>query len=50
MHTGFAQMRRVHHGAQGRLDRTARIGQKARDPRQRLVLLGIENMQDGADQ
>ena len=32
------------------LDRPLRIGQEGRDAGERLVLLGIENMQDGADQ
>ena len=50
MHTGFAQMRRVHHGAQGCLDRTAGIGQKTRDAGERLFLLGVKDMQDRADQ
>ena len=49
MNAGFAQMRRVHHRAQGRFDRTAGIGQEVGDARQGLVLLGIENVQDRAD-
>lgn len=50
MNASLAEMRRVHHGAQGRLDRAAGIGQEIGDARQRLVLLRIENMQDRADQ
>ena len=46
----FAEMRRVHHRAQGCLDRAAGIGQEVGDARQGLVLLRIENMQDRADQ
>lgn len=49
MNARLAEMRCVHHGAQGRLNRTAGIGQEVGDARQRLVLLRIENMQDRAD-
>ena len=50
MHTGFAQMRRIHHRPQCRFNRTARVGQEIGDTCQRLVFFGIENMQDRADQ
>ncbi len=50
MNARLAEMRRIHHGAQGRLDRAARIGQEIGDARQRLVPLRIEDMQDRADQ
>ena len=50
MNACLAEMRRIHHGTQGRLDRTAGIGQEVGDARQGLVLLRIENMQDRADQ
>lgn len=50
MNASFAEVRRVHHGAQGRLDRAARIGQEIGDARQGFVVLRIENMQDRADQ
>jgi hypothetical protein len=45
-----AEMRCIHHGAQGRLDRTAGIGQEVGDARERLVRFRIEDMQDRADQ
>lgn len=41
MNAGFAQARRVHHGAQGRLDRAARNGQEVGDAGQGIVQLGI---------
>ncbi len=50
MNAGFAQMRRIHHGAQSGLDRALRIGQEVGDARQRLVRLGIKDVQDRADQ
>jgi len=43
-------VRRRHHGAQRRLDRTSWIGQEVGDARERLVWLGIEDMQDRADE
>ena len=45
-----AEMRRRHHGAQRRLDRSPRIGQEGRDAGERLVGLGVEDMEDRADQ
>ena len=55
--TGCTSGRRVgaemiggQHHAQRALDRARRIGQKGGDARQRLVVLGVEHMQDGADQ
>ena len=46
----FAEVRRGHHRAQRRLDRTARIGEEVGDAGERLVGLGIEHVQDRADQ
>ena len=46
----FPQMRRVHHGGQCRLDRSARIGEEVRHPGERLVRLGIKHMQNGPDE
>ena len=50
MDAGLAQMRRGHHGAQGGLDRLARVRQEGGDAGERLVLSGIEDMEDRADQ
>ena len=47
---GFAKMLRRHHCAKRGLDRTFRVGQKARDPGKRLVLLRIENVKDGSNE
>ena len=44
------EMRRRHHGAQRRLDRPPGIGQKVRDAGERLVGLGVEDVEDRADQ
>ena len=46
----LAEMRRRHHGGQCRPDRPARIGQEGRDTGERLVILGVEHMEDRADQ
>ena len=45
-----AQMVRGHHDPEGFLEGAVGIRQKARDLRERLFFLGVENMQDGADQ
>ena len=50
MNACFAKMRRRHHRAQRRLDRPPRIGEEVGDAGERLVRLGVEDMQDGADQ
>ena len=50
MHAAFAEVRRGHHRAQRRFDRTARIGEEVGDAGERLVRLGVEHVQDGADQ
>ena len=50
MHASLAKMRRRHHGAKGRFDRAARVGEEVGDAGERLVGLGVEHMQDGADQ
>ena len=47
---GVAEMRRGHHRLQRRLDRPLRIGEEGGDAGERLVRLGVEDMQDGADQ
>src|SRR3546814_3063612 len=39
-----------HHPPQRGDERSLGIGQEGRDPRERLVLLGIENVKDRADQ
>jgi hypothetical protein len=43
-------VRRRHHGAQRRFDRTLWVGQEVGDARERLVWLGIEDMQDRSDE
>jgi hypothetical protein len=50
MHPSFAQVRSGHHRSQRRLDRLARIGEEVGDAGERFVGLGVEHMQDGADQ
>ena len=50
MRSRLAQMRRRHHRLQRRLDRALRIGEEGGDAGERLVRLGVEDMQDGADQ
>jgi hypothetical protein len=50
MNAGCAQMRRVHHGAQCRFDGALWIGEKIGDAGERLVLFGIEHVQDRPDQ
>ena len=50
MHALRTEMRRRHHRAQRRFDRTARIGEKVGDAGERFVGLGVEHMQDGSDQ
>jgi hypothetical protein len=50
MNAGLAEMGGLHHRRQRRLDRPLRVGQEGGDAGQRLVLLGIEDMQDRADQ
>ena len=50
MDAAFAEMRRRHHRAQRRFDRAARIGEEIGDAGERLVRLGVEHVQDGADQ
>ena len=49
MDASVAEMRSVHHRAQGGFHRAARIGQEVGDAGQRLVLLGVEDVQDRAD-
>ncbi len=46
----LAKVRRGHHRLQRRLDRPLRIGQKGGDAGERLIRLGIEDVQDRADQ
>jgi predicted naringenin-chalcone synthase len=43
-------MRRRHHRLQSGFDRTARVRQEGGNTSQSLLLFGIEDMQDGADQ
>jgi hypothetical protein len=50
MRAVLAEMRRRHHREQGGLDRAPGIGQERCDTGERLVGLGIENMEDRADQ
>ena len=50
MNAGLTQMRRVHHGAQGRFDRTGGVGQEIGDTGQGLVGFGVKHMQDRANQ
>ena len=50
MNAALAEMRCRHHGAQRRFDRALRIGQEVGDAGERLVRLGIEDMQDRADE
>ena len=50
MRSSFALVCGFHHRGQRRLDGARRIGQEAGDASQGLVLLGIENVKDGADQ
>ena len=45
-----AEMRRRHHRVQRRLDRPLRVGEEVGDAGERLVRLGVEHMQDRADQ
>lgn len=44
------KMLRRHHRGERRLDRAFRIGEKSCDAGERLVLLGIEDVQDRADE
>ena len=50
MRPGLAEMGGLHHRRERRFDRPLRIGQEGRDTRQCLVGLGIEDVQDRADQ
>ena len=50
MRPGRAEMRRGQHRPERRLDGVLRIGEEAGDAGQRLVRLGIKDMQDRADQ
>ena len=50
MYAGLSEVRRRHHGAQRRLDRAARVGEKICDAGERLVRLGVKHMQDRADE
>jgi hypothetical protein len=50
MDAAFAQMRRRHHGSQCRFDWSARIGQEIGDPGKGFVRLGVENMENRADE
>jgi hypothetical protein len=50
MRAALAEVRRRHHRRQGRLDRPPRIGEEIGDAGQRLVRLGVEHVQDGADE
>ena len=43
-----SQMRRCHHRPKGLLDRTLGIREEVGDAGERLVLLGVENVQDGS--
>ena len=47
---GLAEMGGLHHRREGRLDRALRIGEERRDTGERLVILGIEDMEDRADE
>jgi hypothetical protein len=46
----IAQVRRRHHGPERGLNRPAGVGEKIRNTSQRLVSLGVEDVEDGADQ
>ena len=46
----IAKVRRRHHGPQRRLDRAARIGEEGGDACEGLVGLGVEDVQDRADE
>ena len=48
MYAGLSEVRRRHHGAQRRLNRAARVGEKIGDAGERLVRLGVKHMQDSA--
>ena len=50
MDAAFAEVRRRHHRSQRRLDRATRIGEEIGDAGERLVRLGVEHVQDRADQ
>ena len=50
MRSRLGQMRRGHHRLQRRLDRTLGIGEEGGDACEGLIRLGVEDMQDGADQ
>lgn len=50
MRAGISQVRGLHHRRKRRFYRALGIGEEGRDAGQRLVLLGVENMQDRADQ
>ena len=50
MRSRVAQMGRRHHRLQRRLDRALGIGEEGGDAGEGLVRLGVEDMQDGADQ
>ncbi len=50
MRPGLAETARSHHGIQRRFDGATRIGEESRDPGEGLVLLGVKDMQDRADQ
>ena len=50
MRSRVAQMGRGHHRLQRRFDRSPGIGEEGRDAGQGLIRLGVEDMQDGADQ
>src|SRR3546814_20474065 len=53
MHDGVPRCTQVvgrHHGAERMLEGPAWVGEEACDPGQRLLLLGVEDVQDGADE
>ena len=50
MYAAPTEVRRRHHRAQRRLDRTLGIGEEVGDASERFVRLGVEHMQDRSDQ
>ena len=50
MWSGLAEMRRGHHCRERRFDRSPRVGQEGRDAGQRLVRLGVKDVEDRSDE
>ena len=50
MRASLAEMGGPHHGGERRVDRPLRVGEEGGDASQGLVGLGVEDVQDGADQ